>query len=304
MEVRMIELPMSAFMRNYYRELGVTFTDSEQATIIWNSNLPRGEALSALQEIANATKDETLKTQIQERLDKETKTERFFVENDDRYFFVFVPDDEDEWDGCYFAALTPAIAYGKDHSKETFKILKQPFSDKLSVPAAENDSDETYIGVQAKYTKDGVLLSCDCYTEENLISLLHPYPSRFEDAYVPLQSPFERGDIVRIEGDSRPAIVLVSQAEWKRNLERCANELESALFPSYGNTSLTVEFLDDDGQMYHEHPCILSLEKIDHWDDELEWELLQAASRLVKGDGSLDDFLCSYHQNLNRKEKK
>lgn len=297
----MIELPMSAFMRNYYREQGITFTDSQQATIIWNSSLPRPEILDALREIASTTTDEVLKEQIRERLAAEVENERIFLKNDGRYFFIFVPDDEDEWESCYFSSLDAAIAHGKDHSRKTFKILKESFTNRLESSAANNDSDEMYIGGQTHYTKDGVLLECECYTERISISFSHPYPSRFEDAYIPLQNPFELGDIVKMAGDSRPAIVEASQEEWKRDLERNTNGSRK-IPPSYDNTGLTVEFLDR-GEIYHGHPSILRLEKIDHWDDELEWDVLQAASQLIKGTGSLEDFLYYYHRNLDRKKE-
>ena len=102
-------------------------------------------------------------------------------------------------------------------------------------------------------------------------------------------------------GDSRPAIVQVSQEDWKRSLERNTNGSRK-IPPNYDNTSLTVEFLDN-GEMYHVHPPILCLEKIDQWDDKLEWDLLQAASQLMKGTGSLENFLCHYHRNLDRKKR-
>lgn len=296
----MIELPMSAFMRNYYREQGITFTDSQQATIIWNSDLPMPEILDALREIASTTTDEMLKEQIRERLAAEAENERIFLENDGSYFFIFIPDDEDEWGSRYLSTLDAAIAYGKDHSKETFQIRKESFTDKFDGSAANNDSDKMYVGGQAQYTKGGVLLECACYTEETSINFSHPYQSRFEDAYIPLQNPFELGDIVKIAGDSRPAIVEVSQEDWKRALERNTNGSRE-IPPSYDNISLTVEFLDG-GEMYHGHPPILWLEKIDQWDDKLEWDVLQEASRLMKGTGSLENFLYYYHQNLDRKK--
>lgn len=296
----MIELPMSAFMRNYYREQGITFTDSQQATIIWNSDLPMPEILDALREIASTTTDEMLKEQIRERLAAEAENERIFLENDGSYFFIFIPDDEDEWGSRYFSTLDAAIAYGKDRSKETFQIRKESFTDKFDGSAANNDSDKMYVGGQAQYTKGGVLLECACYTEETSINFSHPYQSRFEDAYIPLQNPFELGDIVKIAGDSRPAIVEVSQEDWKSALERNTNGSRE-IPPSYDNISLTVEFLDG-GEMYHGHPPILWLEKIDQWDDKLEWDVLQEASRLMKGTGSLENFLYYYHQNLDRKK--
>lgn len=297
----MEKLPISDFMRNFYKEQGITFTDSEQATIIWNSDLPKSGILSALREIASTTTDEALKTQIQKWLDIEAETERIFTKNDDRYFYIFVSDDEDEWESCYFASLDAAITHGKDHSKETFKILKAPFSDKFGGCFADNDSDKIYLGGQAWYTKDGILFDCECATGEIRFSFSHPNPSCFEDAYISLQSPFEIGDIVRIVGDSRPAIVQVSREEWLHDLERNCSGVRKTP-PSYDNTSLTVEFLED-GEMYHGHPCILLLEKVDQWDDELEWDLLQSASRLTKGEGMLDNFLYYYHMYRSREEK-
>lgn len=291
----MIELPISAFLRNYYKEHGIAFSDSEQATIIWNSDLPKSAILEALQEIADKSTDEVLKKQIQERLSAESEHIRFFCETDSRYFFVFESDDTKKWENCYFTALEAAIAYGKDHSRETFKILKEPFSDRIG----NFDLEDYYIGGQALYAKDGILLECECYTEKISVSFSHPDPSRFEDAYISLQNPFELGDIVRIVGDSRPAIVQVSQEMWQRGLERNTDSSRK-IPPSYDDLRLTVEFLDD-GEMYHGHPSILLLEKIEHWDDQLEWDLLQEASHLVKGDGSLDAFLYYYHQNKERK---
>ena len=297
----MDKLPITDFMWNFYKEQGITFTDSEQATIIWNSDLPKSEILCALREIVSTTTDEALKAQIQRRLDTEAETERSFTENDDRYFFIFVPDDEEEWESCYFVSLDAAIAHGKGHSRENFKILKAPFSDKFGGCFADNDSRKIYVGGQAWYTKEGVLLDCECYTEEISISFSHPNPSCYEDAYIPLQSPFEIGDIVRMAGDSRPAIVQVSKEEWLRDLERNSSGVRK-IPSSYDNTRLTVEFLED-GEMYHGHPYILLLEKIEQWGDELEWDLLQAASRLTKGEGMIDAFLYYYHMYRNRWKK-
>lgn len=291
---------MSDFMWNYYQSHNVSFADFQQATIIWNSDLPKSEILDALREIASTTMDEVLKEQIRERLAAEAENERFFLENDGRYLFIFVPDDESEWGSRYFSALDVAIAYGKEHSKETFQIRKESFADKFDGSAANDNSDAMYIGGQARYTKGGVLLECECYAEETSISFSHLHPSRFEDAYIPLQNPFELGDIVKMAGDSRPAIVEVSQEAWKRALERNTNGSRE-IPPSYDNISLTVEFLDG-GEIYHGHLPILWLEKIDQWDDKLEWDVLQEASRLMKGTGSLESFLYHYHQNLDRKK--
>ena len=306
----MTKLPMSDFMQDYYKEQGITFTDSEQATILWNTvvPLPKAEILEALREIADRTADGSLKAQIYERLNTEKETEKRFGENDGRCFFICAPDDGDreaEWQSRYFTTLEAAVAYGREESQGNFKVEKEAFWDKLDDCRTDNGPEGAYgtdiTGGCAWYTKDGMLLDCECYPYTTEISVIfsHGNPSRFEDAYILLQSPFEIGDIVRIIGDSRPAIVQVGQEEWKRGLERNTDG-SRAIPPSYDNTRLTVEFLGDDGEMSHGHPYILSLEKIDQWEDELEWKLLQSAAQLMKGERALDDFLYYYHQNLKR----
>lgn len=302
----MIKLPMSDFMQNYYQEKGITFTDSEKATILWNSvfPLPRAEILSALKEIADTTADKALKTQINERLDAEREAERRFQENDGRYFFICTPSDEGprrEWSEYYFAALETAKAYGKKESLGIFDIEKKIFEDYCP----DVDLVETDIGEGcAWYTKDGKMLHCTTFPYRLGISrdLGCRGSSRFEDAYIPLQNPFETGDIVRVVGDSQPAIVQESREQWDSIMEQ---NLKGPYFcyPTFEDNCLRVEFLGEDGEMFHEHPHILSLEKVDHWEDELEWELLQAVSRLIKGEGEMEDFLYCYHKNLKRKRK-
>lgn len=300
----MIKLPMTDFMQNYYQETGIAFTDSEKATILWNSvfPLPKAEILSALKEIADTTADKSLKTQINERLDAEREAEQRFWENDGRYFFVCTPSDEGprkEWGSCYFAALETAKAYGKKESLGVFDIEKRIFEDYC--PDDDLAGADIAEG-RAWYTKDGEMLHCASFPYMLGISrdLDCGGSARFEDAYIPLQNPFERGDIVRIAGDSRPAIVQESREQWDSLVERNLKG-PYICYPTFEDNCLRVEFLGEDGEMFHEHPHILSLEKIDHWEDELEWELLQAASRLINGEGEMDDFLYYYHKNLKRK---
>lgn len=303
----MIKLPMSDFMQNYYQENGITFTDSERATILWNSVLPvpKAEILDALKEIADTTKDDLLKAQIYERLDAERDRGQRFEGNDGRCVFICTPSGEDpkeKWDSSYFATLKAAIAYGKEESLGIFQIEKKIFEDCRT----DDDSDEmNAVDGCAWYTKDGELIHCTDFPYMFGIrgSLSDEDPSRFEDAYIPLQNPFEIGDIVRIVGDSQPAIVQESREQWYRFLEWNTKE-SNICRPSFHDNCLRVEFLNNDGEMFHDHPHILSLEKIEQWEDELEWELLQAVSRLIRGEGEMDDFLYCYHKNLKRARKR
>lgn len=273
---------------------------------MWNSvfPLPKAEILNALKEIADTTEDKILKTQIKERLDAEREAARRFQGNDDGgCFFICKPSDEDseEEESCYFTTLETAVAYGKEESCGIFYSEKKIFED----CCVNDDLDQAYaVGCCAWYTKDGEMVHCACFPYMFGIRgvINHRGSSRFEDAYVPLQDPFEAGDIVRIAGDSRPAIVQQSRERWYSLLERNVREPRGA-FINYIDTCLRVEFLREDGEMFHDHPYFLSLKKVEQWEEELEWNLLQQAGWLIRGRGDMDGFLYCYHKNLERKRK-
>lgn len=296
----MIQLPISDFILDYYKENGYAFTDSEKATIFWNSELSRPEVMAALRKIADTTADETLKTQIQARLDEMSETERRFAGNDGRYFFLSIPDNEDEGNAC-FTALEAAIAYGKEHSIEKFKVEKEPLMDQWGNRHVGYDSGPQY--GYAEYAKDGVLLECVCSTSHIHVTITGSMASSFEEAYIPVHNPYKPGDIVRRIGGNAPAIVVTSQEKWDNDVKRHLARASDLIPANYENTRIFLLYLDgEDGRMYDTIWHILSLEKIEEWDNELEWNLLQAAGKLVRGEGSLDNFLYYYNDYLSKKE--
>lgn len=88
-----------------------------------------------------------------------------------------------------------------------------------------------------------------------------------------------------IMGDDRLAIVVTSQEYWNEYIER----RKHSKFPSnYSTNSITVEFLYPDGNFSHGHPNILRLEKVECWNNEKEWQLMQSISSLMKGKGWIE----------------
>lgn len=68
----MFEIVPSQWMKKCFEEIGFAFTDFQKATLIWNaSGRLRQEILDALEELSEETKDETLRRQINERLNYE-----------------------------------------------------------------------------------------------------------------------------------------------------------------------------------------------------------------------------------------
>ena len=294
----MHKLPISDYMRDYYKEQGITFTDSEQAAIFWCSELQRKEKFEALREIADRTADHALREQIGKQLEAELEKERLFRENDGTYFFICVPDDEGEWGRDYFVGLKAAVAYGMENCWESFEICKETFLDKPGDGGEDADCKNAVVGGSASYKKDGTLLDCGVWGNRKIRVELE---KDLEDTFITLKNPFEMGDIVRVVGDDRPAIMLVSQKDWDRIQDQ---EFSKRGGCCYWDSFTRVEILDKDGALYHSHPSILTLERVTQWKDKLEWEVLQMASWLARDGGFyLDDFLYCYNQNLERRKK-
>lgn len=73
------------------------FTDSEKATIFWNSLLPFNEILEGLKEISEMTDDEVLKVHIQKCIDEEREKEMAFMNRDSIYIHSIKLDDADDF---------------------------------------------------------------------------------------------------------------------------------------------------------------------------------------------------------------
>lgn len=287
----MMELPISKDIKEYYKKQNKKFTDSEKATIFWNSMLPYNEKLTALKEIMESTADEILKEQIQKRLEIEAEQEKLFMLHDSDYVHSVVLDGGKSTDGV-FHSIDAAILYGKENCEETFEIRKALLEDKVEMDTDGN----VLLGGKAKFKKDGTIVWCECYNSKEIeVTFLNGIEAEdFEEAYIEVINPFEYGDIVHIIGDSHPAIVVTSQEYWKKTKE---HQKQSKFPPNYYSNSLTVEFLYPDGEFSHGHPDIFELEKVTEWENEKEWELLQSISELMKGDGWIATVLNKYHAN-------
>ena len=287
--IKYMKLPISRDIKEYYEKQNIEFSDSEKATIIWNSFWALDEKLSALKDICDSTSDEVLKEQIQKRLETEAETKREFMFCDNNYVHSVVLDEERNV-GSIFLSIDAAILYGKENCEKIFSVSKAIPENKIETDA------RILLGGHASFKKDGTMIDCQCYySEEMEITLINAIePTGFEEAYISVLNPFEYGDIVHIIGDSRPAIVVTSQEHWEKTKER---QRQSKFPPNYYSNSLTVEFLYPDGEFSHGHPDIWHIEKVTEWEDKKEWELLQAVSALMKGNGWMGEVMNKYHAN-------
>ena len=299
----MIDLPISEYMRNYYKENGFKFTDSEQATIFWRSDLPLPERLDILREIADKTDDETLKAEIHSLLDTEAKYEEWFKEDDSRYYYTVYFNGKNDISGGWmlagygcgehaqpqhiFSDFNSAFAFGKDICSDTFEIRKAQFRNRVdNSPIKDGHKGvgfyrRNHIPIKAGdfgisvYRKDGVLLERACYADK-----IGDPKCSLRDAGLHLHNPFDLGDIVCDEKYSCLAIIGDRQEWWQEKQTR-----DPHLYNFEESTIITVFNFGAGGVDYDEFTSILDLKKVEQWDDELEWEVLKAASELMKKTG-------------------
>lgn len=290
-ETNMIPLPISDCVREHYEKHTASFTDSQRATIYWQSMLPLADKLMILKNIHDTTVDEELKVQIQKRLYFEKEMQEIFFRQENGYIYPIWLDDDRDADRV-FSSVDAAMAYGKAQCYETYKIRKEILDDLID----ENTEENILLCITAEFKKDGTIIDCDrCNFKEHGFVIINALEADgFEEAYIPVLNPYEYGDIVRIMGDDRPALVVTSQKHWYEHKERLKH---TDLPLNYYTNSLTVEFLYPNGEFSHGHPNILYLEKIEQWEDEKEWKLLQSISALMKGEGCIEEVLECFKRN-------
>ena len=308
-----------------YMELNhLEFTDFEKAALIYHSGLPVLKRLRLLEQLAEKTEDASLREQILARLAYERQDLEAFRDNTEGYVFaVEARDDKEPYICGYFATADMAYAHGmkqrcKFEIQKFFivgfngreaKKMKDYFNPNLMrEPDIERCIIEhDYCGfpeASARYGKDGTLeyfWSSEVErTDEERISMSYDL-ARFENAFIPVPNPFERGDIVRLttcrEGHG---IVATSQREWKKLLER----VKTWKSVDFSDASITVDFLQDNGHISHNHISPAFLEKFEPQKGDIDYEVLTAASAVHQGECTFDSFLyCLGEYRKQLKEK-
>ena len=261
---------------------GHTFTDFEVATLIFNGMQTYDEKRASLGELAETTTDMNLKAMIDRRLAYEDEEIAFFEEEKEGFVYLlnsceFEP--EDCYCGC-FANAKLALEYGcklgfdfsiekhvvigskhNDYPKK--RVYTNPYLQELKDWTSYVKEYESHDTVVAKfhYNKEGKLLYFAADIERDLAEELEMLfsPARFENAYMEIPNPFERGDIVSVVGTDRQGIILTSQAEWEDYKVR----MHQMTGKDFIDASITVDFLYEDGEFSHEHINPIFLEKVE-----------------------------------------
>ena len=225
-DIKWKDLIPSKDVRELIEKEGYTFSDFEIATLIFNGLQAYDEKRAALQTLAESTMDMELKVMINKRLVWEENEITFFEEEKAGYVYLlnskeFAP--EDCYCGCFVNAKL-AHAYGcklgfdfciEKHviigSEQTecpkSKIFTNPYLKETKDWAECEYECEQINTVVARfhYVKEGVLLYFASEMERDLKEELEMLfdPARFENAYMEIPNPFEKGDVVHVVGTDR-----------------------------------------------------------------------------------------------------
>ena len=114
--------------------------------------------------------------------------------------------------------------------------------------------------------------------------------SLFQNAFITVPNPFERGDFVRsTEDPAAHGVVETSQQEWKVFLKRVeSGEIRGS---DFFDTSIVVDFLQNDRHLMHSHISPAFLEKYEPKKDDEDYDVLTSSSCVLLGQCELDIFL-------------
>ena len=272
----MFELVQSQWMREYFEEIGFAFTDFQKATLIWNApGRLRQEILDALEELSEETRDETLRRQINERLDYEKKAFEIFIHNQTGKY-VYVVEDM-EYESCgFFIDYDRALKYAKKYMR-TYE-LKCRISKQLIVAT---DADEIVSNswrgnpnlsfeTEEYCAYDGTAVASVTLNMSGEIERFSSYElpeeekivdsyqvERFEYHFIKIPCPLQAGTTVKDIRNGSYYVLEEGEADWNRYLERIE---EKNWYVDFSDIQMICYKLTESGIWSHEHINPLYLE--------------------------------------------
>ena len=266
-------LPFSETMKNCIEETGWQFADSHIATIIYNFPFPYFVRRELLEAIHDNTEDETLKTQLGQRFEvDDLKIESFKQPLNNT---VFAVKSFDFSDIGTFSDFDSAMESVKDYNDEfciekiqTLSEEAEPAVKNFSFPfrnmGAENQTE--FWDIDSAPDTLGTIY----FNEEKLIHRFWSVTpdnefirkvdsldsSRFENAFVPLPNPFDKGD--KVQRLSTGETVVINTTKEKFN-DIIAKAEKSADY-DYDDTYVSFIFNNGEG-IKDDLACLFELER-------------------------------------------
>lgn len=301
----MKRLPLSKDVTALMTETNRQFTASEMATITYHLGNSMVEKHHLLNEISEKTNDSVLNQQIRERISYEQRALSLFQSGGSGLVYSLFCKNDGAW--CshgYYGTFHAAEMQAKDRTAcriEKNRMFGENDHPAISVrmnPRVWNEPENQDVEIaftsqplsEAEFDASGNILffhSNEMPAEET--DRVEDWGAeRFEEKYIDAPNPFNCGDVVCLIGDeSAWGIVETSKAEWEAYKQEIAVR---SLPVDFSDASITVSFLNAEGGFTHSHVCPLFLEKREASTDTPCGLLLNTASDLLKGKGTLEAF--------------
>lgn len=310
-----VEVVPSKDVRRLMSKLGWELSDRDRAALLHALELPPARESSELIALADELDDAIIRVQVDEYVARQDEQLALFERNGGGAVYEIRDIGDDGEPLGRFASLEAAVGRGRILGR-SFEVSKHRISgaegagerratwmaNPFLMPdgaafedlaTTEFPEDCTWPLAWAYFDPDGQMTrfgSSELPPESRADVERKFDPTRFENAFVELPSPFEAGDIVRTVApcgrEGRAGIVETGREEWAEMTGR----LKSSGYADFSDGALVVSFLKG-GTFAHEHVPPAFIERFDPPENDPARELLLRASDLVAGSGGLDWFL-------------
>lgn len=280
-------------MRKYLDKINFRFSDSEKATIIYNSNTCLQKIHEELIQIAKTTEDAVLRKQIEERVAYDLNSIKMLKMNQGGFFYSL--DVFDAWDNEYenegYYTTFEAAKLTAEKFARKYIITKSKLYDKEMEPENEDINPEAG-AVAFDATGELDYFWSEAVAQKEWAANRIERKSRFEEHYISFPHPFQRGDIVKNVLTDEVGIIADIPALEEDDIKDDNNGLLDRLLScrDYSDASIRIEFLMDDGQFRHEHVLPIYLEYADLDEQDSRKQLMESARDLMLGKGSIELF--------------
>ncbi len=218
----MVKLPISESVLKYYEETGYMFSWKEQAHFCYRGTPGLLKRIDCLKEILEKSDDEELNKDIRMMIDYESGVYAKFMQNENNQY-IYIIEIEDKYSGRkyhrIFRSIEKAMIYADQDMLGDYKISKELVIDDYEIelnlfPAKfEYNADREIIDYSSSEYED------DYNPDEH-----EPFECRFDNIFMKIDCPFERGDIVMSPEHTHPLIVLADRDVFHKKYEAAKSQ--------------------------------------------------------------------------------
>lgn len=296
---KMFEIVPSQWMKKCFEEIDFAFTDFQKATLIWNApGRLRQEILDALEELSEETRDETLRRQINERLDYEKKAFEIFIHNQTGKY-VYVVEDM-KYESCgFFIGYDRALKYAKKYMQtyelkcrinkqlivatDADEIVRNPWRGNPNL-GFETEEYCVYDGTavaSVTLNMSGEIEQFSSYELPEEEKIVDSYQmERFEYHFIKMPCPLQAGTPVKDIRNGSYYVLEKGEADWNRYLDRIN---EKKWYVDFSDIQMICYKLTESGIWSHVHinPLYLEVEFPTYIEDDPKRQALRYATEAL-----------------------